>query len=61
MEKTMKRATRSKWMHVLVTPKIHKQLKQLANDPGNPRSVNELINRCIALILKAHGKVRKAA
>jgi hypothetical protein len=43
-------------MHVLVTPKIHKELRKLANDPSNPKSVNELINRGIELILKTHGK-----
>jgi hypothetical protein len=43
-------------MHVLVTPKTHKELRKLANDPSNPKSVNELINRGIELILKTHGK-----
>ena len=57
----MRRATRTKRMHVLVTPKIHKELKKLANDSTDPKSVNELINRGIELILKSQGKVRKAA
>ena len=52
----MRRATRSKRMHVLVTPKTHKELRKLANDPSNPKSVNELINRGIELILKTHCK-----
>ena len=35
---------------------------ELANDPSNPKSVNELINRGIELILKTHGKaLRRAA
>ena len=43
-------------MHVLVTPKIHKELRKLANDSSNPKSVNELVNRGIELILKTQGK-----